>query len=75
MNSLTNVASFFPTDHKSSEKRCHARHKIKFKIDNCLIMVLDDAICMRKANYADGRKTGTPVTRIDEKPMLDFRDR
>lgn len=35
-------------------------------------MASDDAICMRKADYADGRKTGAIVTRIDGKPMLDL---
>jgi len=60
--------SFFSTDHKLSETLYVT--KIKFKIDNCLIMTSGDAICMREADYGDGKKTDAIVTRIDGKPMV-----
>lgn len=45
--------------------------KMKLEIDNCLIKISGDAICMREADYRDGRKMDASVMRINGKPMID----
>lgn len=44
---------------------------MKLEIDNCLIMISGDAICMREADYRDGRKMDAIVMRINGKSMID----